>query len=71
MKNSLLIGRLAGIRIFLHWTFLLLLGFVVFAEVRRSSSAGAVLAAVGFVLALFGPLVAAGGQTYSKQFTAG
>ena len=48
MKNSLLIGRLAGIRIFLHWTFLLLLGFLVFAEVRRGSSAGAVLASVGF-----------------------
>ncbi len=57
MKNSLLIGRLAGIRIFLHWTFLLLLGFLVFAEVRRGSSAGAVLTSVGFVLALFACVV--------------
>jgi Zn-dependent protease/predicted transcriptional regulator len=57
MKNSLLIGRLAGIRIFLHWSFLLLLGFIVFAEVRRGSSSGAVLTAVGFVLALFACVV--------------
>lgn len=57
MKNSLLIGRLAGIRIFLHWTFLLLLGFLVFAEVRRGSSSGAVLSSVGFVLALFACVV--------------
>jgi Zn-dependent protease/CBS domain-containing protein len=57
MKNSLLIGRLAGIRIFLHWTFLLLLGFLVFGEVRRGSSYGAVLVSVGFVLALFACVV--------------
>ena len=57
MKNPLLIGRLAGIRIFLHWPFLLLLGFLVFAEVRRGSSSGAVLASVGFVLALFACVV--------------
>ena len=57
MKNSLLIGRLAGIRIFLHWTFLLLLGFIVFAEVQRGSSTGTVLTSVGFVLALFGCVV--------------
>lgn len=57
MKNSLLIGRLAGIRIFRHWTFLLLLSFLVFAEVRRGSSSGAVLASVGFVLALFACVV--------------
>ncbi len=57
MKNALLLGRLAGIRIFLHWTFLLLLGFLVFAQVRQGSSAGAVLVSVGFVLALFGCVV--------------
>ncbi|AWM31715.1 site-2 protease family protein [Hymenobacter nivis] len=57
MKNSLLIGRLAGIRIFLHWTFLLLLSFIVLAEVRRGSSTGTVLASAGFVLALFACVV--------------
>lgn len=53
MENSLSIGRLAGVRILLHWTFLLLLGFLAVAEGWRGHSLGAVLASGGFVLALF------------------
>jgi Zn-dependent protease len=53
MVNSLLIGRIAGIRILIHWTFLLLLGFIVFTEMRKGSDAVAIIATIGFVLALF------------------
>ena len=57
MGRSFLIARIAGIRILLHWTFLLLLGFIVFSEVRKGGDARAVLATVGFVLALFACVV--------------
>lgn len=57
MGRSFLIGRIAGIKILIHWTFLLLLGFVVFSELRKGSETGAVLANIGFVLALFACVV--------------
>lgn len=57
MGRSLLIARIAGIRILLHWTFLLLLGFIVFSEIRKGGDALSVLATVGFVVALFGCVV--------------
>jgi len=53
MKNSLLPGRLAGIRVFMHWAFLLLPAFIARAEARPCSSTETVLAPGGFVLALF------------------
>ena len=57
MGRSLLIGRIAGIKILIHWTFLLLLGFVVFSELRKGSETVAVVANIGFVLALFACVV--------------
>ena len=53
MGRSLLLGRIAGIRILVHWTFLLLIGWVVFTEVGRGSNVPTILATIGFVLALF------------------
>ena len=53
MGRSFQIGRIAGIRILIHWTFLLLLGFIVFTEMRKGSDTTAIVANVGFVLALF------------------
>ena len=57
MGRSLLIGRIAGIRILIHWTFLLLLGFIVFSEMRKGSDTVAIIATIGFVLALFACVV--------------
>ena len=57
MGRSFLIGRIAGIKILIHWTFLLLLGFIVFSEMRKGSSTAAILATIGFVLALFACVV--------------
>lgn len=53
MGHSLLIGRVAGVRLFIHWTFLLLLGFIVASQALHGSGAGAIMATVGFVLVLF------------------
>ncbi len=52
MKGSLLIARIAGIGVYVHWTFLILLGWIFFAQFQ----AGGLLAAlrgVGLIVSLF------------------
>src|SRR5688500_4005710 len=63
MRWSLKLGRIAGIEVYLHWTFFLLIGFVFFSDLWQSdelSTAARVPGAaqdVLFVLALFGCIV--------------
>jgi len=47
------IFRIAGIDVFVHWTFLGLIGFIVAWHVMARHNAVAVIEAVGFVLAIF------------------
>lgn len=58
MKWSLKLGSFAGIGVFIHWTFLLLIGFIAFLHLDRSQSLadqwGRVVGGVVFVLAIFG-----------------
>jgi Zn-dependent protease len=56
MKWSWRIGRIAGIDVYMHFTFLILLGWVALAYYREGGPAGAV-AGVLFILALFGIIV--------------
>jgi Zn-dependent protease len=51
MNGSLRIGSLAGIPLFIHWTFAILIGWIVWMN-AASGTQGVVLA-VGFVLAAF------------------
>lgn len=53
MKNSLYIGKIAGIKIFLHWTFPLIILWIIFTNLRNGSHAGEITWSVVFVLALF------------------
>ncbi|WP_162056049.1 site-2 protease family protein [Pontibacter pamirensis] len=53
MKWSLNLGRIAGIKILVHWTFALLLGWVAFTEAQRGSDLPTTLLAIGFILAVF------------------
>ncbi len=57
MKWSLKIGRLFGIDVFVHFTFLLLLLFLGFVFWQTTQSLQAALRGVGFILALFGCVV--------------
>lgn len=57
MKWSWRVGSVAGIALYLHATFLLLLAYVAIAEYQRSGSAGAALNGVAFVVAVFGTVV--------------
>jgi Zn-dependent protease/CBS domain-containing protein len=57
MGASWKIGRLAGIPIYVHWTFFILIAYVVYGGWRTSHDLGTTLAGLGFVLALFGCVV--------------
>ena len=53
MSWSVRIGKFFGVDVYLHVTFLLLLGFVGLSHWRQSRELSAVLAGVGFFVALF------------------
>lgn len=57
MFRSLRLGSLAGIDIYVHWTFLLLLGFFLLSGLAAGQGAVAALLNVAFVVTLFGCVV--------------
>lgn len=54
MKWSLNLGSFAGIRVYVHWTFVLLLGWILFSHLGQGHDWAQAWAGVGFILALFG-----------------
>jgi Zn-dependent protease len=57
MKWSLKLGKLLGIDVYLHFTFLLLLAFFGFVYWRATQNVEAALRGVAFIVALFGCVV--------------
>jgi Zn-dependent protease/predicted transcriptional regulator len=57
MKWSLKLGTLAGIGIFVHWTFVILIVWVVYAYRAQGGDLRTVMQGVLFVLAVFGCIV--------------
>jgi Zn-dependent protease/CBS domain-containing protein len=57
MAWSWKIGRVAGIPIYVHWTFLVLIAWLVLGELLQGHPLAVALEGVGFVLALFGCVV--------------
>lgn len=57
MKNSLQLGIIGGIKVTVHWTFVLLIGWIVFINLRAGSTAENTLWSVLFVLLIFGCVV--------------
>ncbi|MDH3698632.1 MAG: site-2 protease family protein, partial [Flavobacteriaceae bacterium] len=53
MKGSLNLGRVAGIKIEVHWTFVLLLIWVVFLDVQRGGTTASALMNIALILFLF------------------
>ncbi len=53
MKGSFKLGNIAGIGIFIHWTFSILIAFIVFSNYRAGQSAIQILWSVFFVLSIF------------------
>ena len=54
MKWSIKVGRLLGIDVFIHFTFLLLLGFLALVYWQNTQRVEAAIVGVGFFVALFG-----------------
>lgn len=57
MKWSLKLGRLAGINVFMHWTFLLLVGWIFFSHLAEGQSVAMATRGVAFIVAIFGCVV--------------
>ena len=57
MKWTLKIGRFAGIDVFLHTTFFLMIGWIALTYWLQENSLVAVITGVGFILALFASVV--------------
>jgi Zn-dependent protease len=57
MKWSTKIGTVAGIGVYVHMTFVMLIAWVAFAYWQTEQSVGAVVRGVAFILALFGCVV--------------
>jgi Zn-dependent protease len=57
MAWSWKIGRIAGIPIYVHWTFLILIGWLVLGHWSEGHDLETTLVGVGFVLSLFGCVV--------------
>jgi Zn-dependent protease len=57
MAWSWKIGRIAGIPIFMHWTFLILIAWLVLGDLIAGHDLATTLIQLGFVLALFGCVV--------------
>jgi Zn-dependent protease/predicted transcriptional regulator len=54
MKWSLKLGSFAGIRVYLHWTFVLLLGWILFSHLGQGHGWAEAWRSVGFIIAIFG-----------------
>jgi Zn-dependent protease len=67
MKWSWKIGEFAGIGVYMHATFLLLLGWVAYVHWQDGQNLGAVISGLAFVLALFACVVA---HEYGHALTA-
>jgi len=57
MRWSLKIAKLAGIDIFIHFTFFILLTWVAFIQWKLNGSIGASFSGIAFILAIFGCVV--------------
>lgn len=57
MKKSLKVGSVAGIGVYLHWTFLLLVAGIFAFYLFQGNSVAAALVGVGFVVAVFACVV--------------
>jgi Zn-dependent protease/CBS domain-containing protein len=57
MKTSLYIGKPFGIRVTVHWTFFILIAYVIYMNVRNGSSFNEMIESVLFVLTIFGCVI--------------
>lgn len=57
MKSKLPLGKVAGIGIFVHWTFSLLILYIIYSGIKGGSGAVDILWSLAFILSIFGCVV--------------
>src|SRR5436190_14773327 len=57
MKYSLYWGKILGVKIYVHWTFVFLIGWIVLSNLKADLGLEEILWTVGLVLAVFGCIV--------------
>jgi Zn-dependent protease len=57
MKWSLKLGSVAGINVYMHWTFLLLIGWIFFSHLAQGHNVAMATRGAAFILAIFGCVV--------------
>lgn len=57
MKGSLYIGKVSGIKMFIHWTFFILILWIVFAGISGGRNITEILISLGLIMAVFACVV--------------
>ncbi len=57
MKHTLYLGKILGVKIYVHWTFVFLVGWIVITGLRKNLPLGAFLWTFALTLAVFGCIV--------------
>lgn len=53
MKGSIYLGKISGIKLFIHWTFLILIGWIFLMHLGMGHSSAQALVGIAFIFALF------------------
>ena len=53
MKGALKIGKIAGIGLFIHWTFLILIAFIIYVNYKAGHNITQILWSIFFILTIF------------------
>jgi Zn-dependent protease/CBS domain-containing protein len=53
MKGTLKIGKIAGIGLFIHWTFLILIAFIIYVNYKAGHNLTQILWSIFFILTIF------------------
>jgi Zn-dependent protease/CBS domain-containing protein len=53
MKNSLYIAKVAGIKIFIHWTFFLLIFWIIASNIRAGNNTQQIMYSLVFIMTIF------------------
>lgn len=57
MKYALYLGKVLSVKIYIHWTFIFLIGWIVISNLRAGLGLNAILWSIGFTFAVFGCIV--------------
>lgn len=57
MKGSIKLGKIAGISIFMHWSFSILIAYIIFINYRTGNSTFQMLWSLAFILSIFATVV--------------